>query len=468
MKNKFLIFKSFILQSLNFPIFTFLTLQFAFLNLQCEKPVPPNDDKPPYRQFIELTKDDVGVTEAWLKVKFLDSLSGSTFKVTRNGQTIFTKTISKLDTMLLDDGLLPNRRYEYKAYRLRRDTPADSSSVVTLTTMDTTSHDFTWQVDTLGEGTTMIGRDVFIVNDTCVWVVGNFNKKDSASLKKYSPYNAARWNGTKWDILMVPTEDYGGYISNSEIYTVYGFGPNDVWMFADQGAYSHWDGLNWQTKFIPERCGTGTKFWGSRSNNLYLVGTNGSITCKNGINWQIMITNTDVDFKDIWGSPDGSVVWATGYYYEKRGTYLYKYSGTNWSLVYDGTNSQSPLTPDSISGVISTVWTNSNKKVFVGVGAGIFLSEANANWKSRLITPFRWLRTFPNRIRGNDINDMFIVGTYGFIGHYNGKTVKQYSQFYSNKNLIYSVAQKGNLVVAVGIGIGDFIFHKAIVFIGRR
>jgi hypothetical protein len=447
-------------------IFTFFIFQFSIFNCN-NKPILPPDDKPIYTQCISLTTEEIGVTDAWLRIKFTDTTVNRSFKLVRDGQTVLSALCSSLDTVVLDENLLPNHTYKYKALRLV-DTMVVDSALLDVPTMDVTSHEFTWQVDTLGEGTTMIGRDVCIINDTCVWVVGEFNVADSLTTKKNSPYNAAHWNGLKWEILMVPTEDYGGYISNSPLLTVYGFSPNNVWTFGDNGAYSHWNGLSWKTKFLPERRGFGHKFWGTSSNNLYLVGTNGSISHFDGVGWQLMESGTDVDLTDVWGSPDGSMVWATAYSTDRLETYLLKYDGTSWKTVYDGTNSRQHLTPDSISGVITSVWTNSNNKVFVGAGAGIFLSESNANWKSRLVTPFGWLRTLPHRIRGNDVNDMFIVGTYGFIGHYNGSTCKQYSQFYSNKNKIYSVSQKGNLVVAVGITFGDFIFNKAVVFIGRR
>jgi hypothetical protein len=446
-----------------------ILLLFSLFTLQCEKPIPTENDKRPYTQSIELTKDDVGVTEAWLRVKFLDSLSGSSFKLTRNGQTIFTKTITKLDTFLLDTGLLPSQTYSYRVYRLRMNREADSSSVVTLTTMDTTSHNFTWQVDTISTGSTCVANDVFIVNDTCVYIVGQFNESDSLGKKKGGVCGAGVWDGKKWKTMKLYDEQTN-LIAPLHGITV--FGTTDFWL--TEGAVWKWDGISSQTQIsfinylLPEPFPLMRKLWGTSSSNLYGVGTAGTIIHFNGFNWQMYNVENDVQLTDIWGSPDGSVVWASGYYTDQPGTYLFKYYGTNWRMAYDGTNSRFSFTPDSISGIISTVWTNSNKKVYVGAGAGIFLSEANANWKSRLITPFGWLRTFPNRIRGNGINDLFIVGTYGFIGHYNGSTCKQYSQFYSSKNLIYSVAQRGNLVVAVGIFLGDFISHKAVVYVGRR
>lgn len=84
MKSNSSIFKSF-----HLLIFTLLLLQFAIFNLQCEKPTPP-DDKPHYIPSISLTAEDVGVTEAFIKVKFIDTTVSRVFKLARDGKIILT------------------------------------------------------------------------------------------------------------------------------------------------------------------------------------------------------------------------------------------------------------------------------------------------------------------------------------------------------------------------------------------
>jgi len=66
---------------------------------------------------------------------------------------------------------------------------------------------------------------------------------------------------------------------------------------------------------------------------------------------------------------------------------------------------------------------------------------------------------FTNRVRGSAPNDIFIVGYSGMIAHFNGADWKV---FYENADF-FSVAGKGNIVVAVG-SIND----RAAVAIGRR
>lgn len=55
------------------------------------------------------------------------------------------------------------------------------------------------------------------------------------------------------------------------------------------------------------------KLWGSKSNDLYAVGYNDNIAHWDGVRWGKIESGTDVDFKDIYGIPDGKEVWACGW-----------------------------------------------------------------------------------------------------------------------------------------------------------
>ena len=59
--------------------------------------------------------------------------------------------------------------------------------------MDTTSHNFTWVIDTLGDYGSYL-NDVAIIDENNIWVVGNI-ETDSGE------YNAAHWDGIDWDFL---------------------------------------------------------------------------------------------------------------------------------------------------------------------------------------------------------------------------------------------------------------------------
>ena len=67
------------------------------------------------------------------------------------------------------------------------------------------------------------------------------------------------------------------------------------------------------------------------------------------------------------------------------------------------------------------------------------------------------------RIRGNGLNDIFVVGTYGFAGHYNGVDWKQFSEISQPTYQFKSISVKGDLVVIVGVQ-----NQKGVIIMGTR
>ena len=113
-----------------------------------EPPPPPPEPLP----TITLTFEDVGVTEAWLRVSILDTVSQRLFTLMRDGQPVDTTSLASSDTVLHDGQLAPNSAYTYRAYRLKDGVRVDSTDVLPLTTLDTTSHEFTWEMFEFGDG----------------------------------------------------------------------------------------------------------------------------------------------------------------------------------------------------------------------------------------------------------------------------------------------------------------------------
>ncbi|MBI3765577.1 MAG: hypothetical protein HY277_03630, partial [Ignavibacteriales bacterium] len=258
----------------------------------------------PYVQSVFLSVEDAGVTDAFLKVHLLipDSLSEVVIK--RNGQRVLSARLgNRTDTLVVDDSLSPNQTYTYKAYR-SYEAPFDSSDAVTVRTMDTTSHNFTWEIDTLGDGNSSVLNDVAIINDTLAYAVGETFLRDSTGQIDPTLYNLARWDGTQWHITRL-YYNYQGQQLIEPLSTVFAFSENDIWVAGTQPR--HWNGTIWEQFGISSSTfnGRATKLWGSSSNSLYMVGTNGVIAFYNNGTWQKLESGTDVDLLDVWGSPDG-------------------------------------------------------------------------------------------------------------------------------------------------------------------
>lgn len=383
----------------------------------------------------------------------------------RDSATILSKTIVSVDTTIIDSGLTPVSTHSYRAYRLQGGVRVDSTRVMMLRTMDTTSHNFTWQIDTLGDGASSYLRDVFIVNDTCVWAVGELSIKDSSGNFINPPFNFTRWDGHQWHIDRSHEAGYG----YGALYAVFAFSPTDVWVGST--APEHWDGATWTFYGVTRGFPGGfyiNKIWGTSSRNLYVVGAGGIIVHFDGTSWLKMDSGTDVDLLDVWGSPDGRVVWACGYYQSKYGTYLLKNEGSGWKIVYDGTAHEFEIHTDSLSGAYSSVYTPTKGRIIEASSAGVYFALGTTHGEGqRSSFTSTYFPGFPNRLRGNGSNDILIAGYYDMIAHYNGITWRYFSEFSQQDQHLYSIDQKGDFTVAVG-EIYDPINSKGLVFRGRR
>jgi hypothetical protein len=410
-----------------------LVCSFSFMQMDCK------DDPPvaPPQPSIFISEEDVGVTEVWLKIATQHIILPSSVIVKRNGATLFTFTLTTSDTVIADTTVQPKQSYTYTAI-----VQNNTSSQLQLTTMDTTSHNFTWQTFTFGGGSgtgSSILYDVAIVNDTLAYAVGEIYVLDSTGQPEPNPYNVLKWNGQTWEQKKIPTATFGGSIANAPLKTVFAFNANDVWTFSTAGSYSHWNGTDWTTAYVAERNGGGVKLWGTSSQELYLVGTNGSISHYNGSSWTKIESGTTATINDIWGV----VNQATG---EK--TILCAVS----EFLNPGDRKIFSITPqntvDTIAWIpqreIRSVWLESSKKIFIA-GEGIFLRNYINQWIEFIKTP----KIYTNKIRGNGINDIVAAGGYNMLLHYNGITWKYFDQYYAYE-ILNSIDYKNNTVIAAG------------------
>lgn len=409
----------------------------------------------------------VDPTEVWLRLSSTDSSGPSSFEVYRDTTRILSRQIVQPDTTLIDTMLRPVRIYHYRAYRSQGGQRIDSSSSLIVRTIDTTTHDFTWQVDTLGDGGSSTLRDVTILSDTAVLVVGEINVKDSSGSWRTPPYNIAQWDGKKWTL---NTSAEQGYLY-SPLYAAFAFAPNDVWVGST--IPEHWDGQKWTFYGTARGFPTGfyiNKIWGTSSTNLYVVGSSGNIVHYDGANWRQMQSGTDVDLQDVYGSPDGSVVWACGFYHSQRGTYLLRYTTTSskWETAYDGSAAETVIREDSLSGAYSTVFAPARRRLFVASDAGLYNTTLDGGGAAkRLSFTGTYFPGFPERLRGNGPNDLTIVGDFNFVSHFNGVSWRYFSEFINGNGILWSVDQRNNLLIAVGVSY-DPINSKGIVVRGWR
>jgi len=261
------------------PVFHILLLFAAALLFTACLDTPPTHHRD---STIHLEVVNEGTFSVRLNVSVKDSSDVWTFRLNRDDSTVAVISSLRADTTVQEGGLLPGHTYHYRAYWLDGGEATDSSEEVTATTMDTTSHNFIWEIDTLGNYGSYL-NDVAIVSEDNIWVVG-YITTDTAT------YNAANWNGIEWGLIRLPAITYSGYISQGALTSIYAINADEIWCSSDAGSYVKWNGQEWESEWIPDRNGGINAVWGTSSSNMYFVCDNGSIVHYNGTSFEKMET----------------------------------------------------------------------------------------------------------------------------------------------------------------------------------
>jgi hypothetical protein len=333
---------------------------------------------------------------------------------------------------------------------------------------DTTSHAFLWTAEFLGDGNGSHVYDVAILSDSVACLVGEFYERDSSGAFDPAYFNLAIWRSGVWR----PERVYYSYQGQAGLVvfnSICALSTNEFWV-AGNGVM-HWDGVRYHEVDLPAGIWPPVlveRIWGSSSQNIFITGSSGALAHYDGAMWQKINAGTTGEILDIIGSPDATAVVACGYRRSSLGTYLLRGIGLAWDVAYDGTPLEFSIRQDSISGALASVYTPNSNQVFIASSAGVYEASTQTTGRGKRISfTDSWLPGFPFRIRGNAANDWFVVGEYAFVAHYNGTTLYPYTGLMNNNYRLYSVAQRGNLVIAVG-ELKDPINSRGLILTGRR
>jgi hypothetical protein len=158
-------------------------------------------DPPPDKTVLTLTLEDVSCTEAWITLTTNNLQLPATINLLKDNTITKTINLQTADTLLYIDSLLPNQTYKFHSVIQSIN---HSSNEITVTTLDTTSHNFTWQTWTFGEHSSSVLYDVAIVGDE-IWAVGEIYMNDSLGNPDHNAYNAVHWDGNKWELKRIYT-----------------------------------------------------------------------------------------------------------------------------------------------------------------------------------------------------------------------------------------------------------------------
>ncbi len=403
-----------------------------------EPPPPPPGEKP----TLTLKQEDASCTETWITLTTTNLQLPAAITLKQNYVVRDTINLSKADTLLYIDSLLPNQTYSFVASH--SGLSGISSNELSVTTMDTTSHNFTFETFTFGgtAGSSTL-YDVAIINENNIWAVGEIPLPDSTLGEII--YNAIHWDGNEWKLKKIPFLYHGDSLYGP-IYSVFTFGQDDIWF--GMGNMVHWNGVN----YIPISTATAfssivNRIWGRSSNDLYIVGNDGHIAHFNGTIWQRIESGTGTRINDVWGiisNENNAILYCpVSSFFVSGDKKILKIVDGNVDSVSWGRDIR-----------LYSAWTSNENFLYV-CGEGAYVNKFGI-WSEINLYPVG-----TNSIRGNDINDILIVGDYGSIFHFNGVGWQMLS---TPNNKGYSkVAIQNNLVVVCGNYQG-----QALVEIGRR
>jgi hypothetical protein len=428
----------------------FLISYFFFLVsfFSCEKTTAPLNELQ-----VTLTAPYIGFTEVDLLLQTKNTEANTQYQLFRDDSLISHGALLQAGTIIIDTLLLPAHHYSYQAFLIKDQKRITQSREQQVTTLDTTSHDFQWQAIEFPSPHGSGGLyDVAIVNENDIWAVGEIY---SDSVQDWLPYNAVHWDGSQWELRRI---FYNDNRIISPIRGILVFSSEDILLAA--GSIFHYNG---QTAYISYQrdinsSETIEKLWASSSDNIFGVGNEGLIVHYNGQNWQKLESPaTNLLVQDIWGAVDigtgNTTILALA-------CNLFTLDGTQiWQISAEGVKM---LPAAGLPFNMRGVWSWKGREWYV-CGSGLYkMSHLSGSWERVQGLP----GFFQEAVRGTGPNNIFVVGDYGLVAHWNGSSWKTFEQ--NPQYVFLGLAVTDNLVVAVGTKVEGIVAGSAVLLTGTR
>ena len=431
------------------------TLVVLLTNLSCHRtPIEPEKTK------VNLIYEDALCTEAYFRLKTTEINYPARVDLYLNKDKVNSFTTFSEDTVFVIENLLPKKSYTSYVRVYPEGGRELVSSEVSFVTMDTTSHDFTWQVFEFGNCGNSVLFDVAIIDENNIWAVGEITMCDS--MWRETRYNAVHWDGSKWELKRIPV------ITNTSVYyppirNIYAFNKNDIWFGG-----VHWDGNRYTLKnfgfpLLPNGNGWQVnKLWGISSNDLYAVGDYGNIAHWNGSRWTKIESGTDIRLRDIYGNNLSDDIYIVGHESspELKSVLLHLKDGKVTKLwetccLFEkepyGTSLRNLYVKDNWLFTLGKRYIKENIKL---------------NTKPKRITDILYDMVY--EFKGTDKNDIYAFTDLGEIYHYNGHSIKLVFGMPFSEYFFEGGRAKDDIVVGVGFLKRGVYNSPAFLVIGKR
>ena len=398
-------------------------------------------NEPPVQSTLVLKLEDVSCTEAWLQLTSANIQLPNNISVLINGSVKKTLTLNSKDSLIYIDSLFPNQTYKLLATMQQS---SNASNELSITTLDTTSHNFTWQTFEFGQHSSSILYDVAIIDENNIWAVGEIYMNDSLGTPDPIAYNAINWNGTEWKPKKINVL-FRGNVITPPLESVFALSDTDIWFVGSLPI--HGNGTTWimydlRTTVDPNI--SLSRGWGNSSTEMYFVGRAGNIAqYKNG-NWTKIESGTSQDLQDIWGVEN------------EDGNFIKFIAADNQILMLDADNKIASVNVAQ-NMILLSIWGKTPNLLYTA-GNGAILYK-NYGWESLNNSNVNHMY----RVRGQEYNDVFGISSPGnIINHFNGSSWLTYNEHYM-QGILVSIATKNKIVVTVGLS-----GSKAIIIKGER
>jgi hypothetical protein len=312
-----------------------------------------------------------------------------------------------------------------------KSTPAGS-----IVGVDTTAHNISWKVDTLGTyGSALL--DICAVSATSIYAVGVIW---DASGKV--PTFVIHWDGTKWSDMR--DDSLNWWIGAGAAIGVHAISDTALYVVGsrviDRDALpmiARWDGKTWKN-ITPQTPSVITSIWANSVTNVYAMGNKGRVLHYDGVLWNELNSPTQMDYCDAFGLPGGEI----------------------YAVACNQINSYNGGAVVRISGgVVTTVFSQSIGRILgiggtsardlYAVGDGVLHLGAEGTWGT-VTVPDENVTLYG--VAADQSNNVVLLGAYGKTIHWSGESWSSYETLYNRaaSTRYYRAVVTGGLYFLVG------------------
>ncbi|MBN1186573.1 MAG: hypothetical protein JXB49_30130, partial [Bacteroidales bacterium] len=439
-----------------------ILLTILFLAISCKEcPTEPEPENPD----LSISALYVETSIVWLKISSMDSTSQKSFVVQRDTVVVSESSFTGNDTIIADRTVQSNTSYTYMLNYVDHGRIKGETDSITVTTLDISGSDFTWEVYRFGEpGQENWFRSVSINNENDIWIVGIFQYwgwNTTFNEYTYLPNNVLHWNGSNWDTMKVASPPF----TFSSLDAVCAIDDSTVWVGVT--AIELYRNGEWMARTDSPDLSWMLDIWGNSLSNTFFTYYDGGLVHYNGTNFEIMSSGTTTDLQDIDGNNERVFIagFSTTAGYERL---VLEYKDGVWSKVFSSPTVDGDLSKGDLGRPYS-VKVLDDVAVFSTAAAATvkyYYHDGIMDVMPEKVTPLRNYIAV-ERIDGNAINDLALITNGGQVVHYNGRDYLTAFDYDISGNPgdphIWGGDFKGDVVCAVGEVLG-----QALVIIGRR